>query len=191
MQRKAVSSGDVSRSIPIVHERLKVGRKRVESGRVIVKTTTSSDAVQVNEPLEADEARIERVPVNRFVEAPVPPAFDGDVFVIPVIEEVGASWGPTRSTVAGSGPGSSPRRDATGSAATPGHGTGSRNRFGTRTTACGSARREPEARRASARRADLTATGRRYTPRRYTSPREDAVERHRHARDVQGDLAAR
>jgi uncharacterized protein (TIGR02271 family) len=71
-----------------VHEHLKVGRKRVDSGRVIVKTTTRSDAVRVDEPLEADEVRIERVPVNRFVDAPVKPAFDGDVLVIPVIEEV-------------------------------------------------------------------------------------------------------
>ena len=74
--------------MPIVRERLKVGRRRVETGRVIARTTTTTDAVQIDEELRVDDVRIERVPVGRFVDAPVMPGFDGDVLVIPIMEEV-------------------------------------------------------------------------------------------------------
>jgi uncharacterized protein (TIGR02271 family) len=74
--------------MPVLRERLKVGRRRVESGRVIARTTTTTEEVPIDEALEADDIRIERVPIGRFVDAPVMPAFEGDVLVIPVMEEV-------------------------------------------------------------------------------------------------------
>ena len=86
--RRAASDADAARVMPVLRERLKVGRRRVESGRVIARATTTTEEVHVDEPLEADEIRIERVPVGRFVDAPVMPVFEGDVLVIPVMEEV-------------------------------------------------------------------------------------------------------
>ena len=74
--------------MPVVRERLRVERRRVESERVIARSTTTTDDVLVDEALEADDIRIERVPVGRFVDAPVMPVFEGDVLVIPVMEEV-------------------------------------------------------------------------------------------------------
>ena len=86
--RRAASEEDAALTIPIVRERLKVGRRRVEAGRAIARTTTTTDEVQIDEALRADDVRIERVPVGRFVDAPVMPGFDGDVLVIPIMEEV-------------------------------------------------------------------------------------------------------
>jgi stress response protein YsnF len=67
---------------------LKVGRRRVDLARVIVKTKTDVDPVVVDEALERDDIRIERVPMDRFLDEPALPRYEGDVFVIPVMEEV-------------------------------------------------------------------------------------------------------
>lgn len=85
MRNRRAESEAAALTVPIVRERLKVGRRRVEAGRVIARTTTSTDEVQIDEEMAADDVRIERVPVGRFVDAPVMPGFDGDVLVIPIM----------------------------------------------------------------------------------------------------------
>ena len=74
--------------VPLVRERLRIGRKRVRTGRVSVKTRTVSDTVEVDEPVTADHITIERVRVGEFVDEPLAPRVEGDVLVIPVMEEV-------------------------------------------------------------------------------------------------------
>ena len=74
--------------IPLARERLKVGRRRVDVARVIVKTTTEIDPVVVDELLKKDDLRVERAQVGRFIDRPATPRYEGDVLVIPVMEEV-------------------------------------------------------------------------------------------------------
>lgn len=45
-------------------------------------------AVTIDEPLFYEEADVERVPVNRIVDGPVETRQEGDVTIVPVVEEV-------------------------------------------------------------------------------------------------------
>ena len=86
--RSQPSNDTVVRSIPLAHEELKVGRRRVDAAKVTLKTTTHVDPVVVDETLAADEITVTRTPIGRFIEAPPAPRHEGDVLIIPIIEEV-------------------------------------------------------------------------------------------------------
>lgn len=75
-------------SIPVIEEKVKVGRRKVETRRIqIVKKVQTREEV-VDEPTIAHEYRIERVPINKTVDAPVRVRRRGDTTIIPVLEEV-------------------------------------------------------------------------------------------------------
>ena len=78
----------INRRIPLARERLKIDRRQVDVSRVIVKTTTETEPVVVDEPIEADDVTIERTPVGRFLDEPALPRYERDVLVIPIMEEV-------------------------------------------------------------------------------------------------------
>jgi stress response protein YsnF len=86
--RRTQSEAPAPLLIPLARERLKVGKRRVDVARVIVRTTTEVDPVVVDETLAEDEVRVQRTPVGRFLDQPASPRYDGDVLVIPVMEEV-------------------------------------------------------------------------------------------------------
>jgi uncharacterized protein (TIGR02271 family) len=73
--------------IPIVEEQVTVGKREVETGRVRVHTVVDEEQLNCTELLERDIVEIERVPVGREVAQAPLPFEEGDVLVIPVIEE--------------------------------------------------------------------------------------------------------
>lgn len=78
--------------LPLVEEALRVGKRRVETGRVRVSVGTDTIEEVVRETLRSERAEIERVSVNRELADGEPaPAMrqepDGTV-VVPVVEEV-------------------------------------------------------------------------------------------------------
>jgi uncharacterized protein (TIGR02271 family) len=84
----ANSGGGKTRSIPLIEEKIRIGRRTVETGRVqIVKKIQTREEV-VDEPTIAYEYRIERVPINKTLDAPVRVRRRGDTTIIPVLEEV-------------------------------------------------------------------------------------------------------
>jgi uncharacterized protein (TIGR02271 family) len=74
--------------VPLVAERVRVDKRTVERGRVRISKRVRRETVVVDEPLRRDDASVERVHVDRFVETPPEPRWDGDTFVLPIIEEV-------------------------------------------------------------------------------------------------------
>ncbi len=77
---------------PLVEEALRVGKRRVETGRVRVSVSTDVEERVVRETLRSERAEMERVPVNReLAEGEPAPTLrrepDGTV-VVPVVEEV-------------------------------------------------------------------------------------------------------
>ena len=74
--------------VPVVEEELQVGRRRVEAGRVRVTKKVHEREEVVDEPLLREEVEVERVPINRFVDGPVEVRHEGDVMIVPVLEEV-------------------------------------------------------------------------------------------------------
>lgn len=81
-------SGATSAVIPVVAEELQVGRRSVETGRVRVTKLVKEHQEVVDEPVLTEEVVVERVPVNRVVEAAPQPRQEGETLVFPVLEEV-------------------------------------------------------------------------------------------------------
>ncbi len=75
--------------IPVVAEELSIERQRVKRGTVRVHKRIATREEVVDEPTIREEIHVEHVPVNALVEGEPPqPRTEGDVFIIPIIEEV-------------------------------------------------------------------------------------------------------
>ena len=73
--------------IPVIAEEIAVGKKVVESGKVRISKRISEREELVDVPLFREEVRVERVPMNLFVETAPPVRQEGDTMIIPVVEE--------------------------------------------------------------------------------------------------------
>jgi uncharacterized protein (TIGR02271 family) len=74
--------------LPVLAEVLDVRTRTVETGRVRIHKTVQAREVLVDEPLLREEVIIERVPVNRVVEGPIPVRYEGDTMILSLLEEV-------------------------------------------------------------------------------------------------------
>lgn len=74
--------------IPLVEERVVVDKRRVESGRVRVSTRVETREEIVRAELARDEVIVERVPIGREVETVPDIRQEGEVTIMPVVEEV-------------------------------------------------------------------------------------------------------
>src|SRR5687768_7484517 len=74
-------------AIPLVEEKVRVDKQEVETGRVRIRTVIDERLTRVAEDLERDDVWIERVPVNREVTAVPEMREEGDVLIVPLLEE--------------------------------------------------------------------------------------------------------
>jgi uncharacterized protein (TIGR02271 family) len=73
--------------IPLVEERLVTSKREVETGRVRVRTLVEENEALVRETLRHATVEVERVPVEREIDA-IPPVREEDgVTIIPVVRE--------------------------------------------------------------------------------------------------------
>lgn len=81
---------ETAQVIPLLREYLTLGRRQVETGRVRVHLATTTEDVQLREPVSHERAEIQRVAIGREVaEAPgIREEEDGAVLVVPVLEEI-------------------------------------------------------------------------------------------------------
>lgn len=84
----ASSSGDGDAVIPLHDESVTVDKQRVERSRVRVTTHVSEREQIVRQALEHEEATVTRVPIDREIDAHPGIRQEGDVTVIPLVEEV-------------------------------------------------------------------------------------------------------
>ena len=75
-------------AIPLVEERLVTSKRVVETGRVKVRTIVEEQEREVREQLNKAVVDVERVAVNREVDAVPPIREEGDTTIIPVVQEV-------------------------------------------------------------------------------------------------------
>ena len=73
--------------IPLVEERLILGKRVVPLARVRVETVTETVEDMARLSLDASEVEVRRVPVGREVTAPPAVRTEGDVTIVPVVEE--------------------------------------------------------------------------------------------------------
>jgi uncharacterized protein (TIGR02271 family) len=74
--------------LAVMAEVLNVQTRRVETGCVRIHTTVQAREVLVDEPLLREEVIIERVPVNRMVEGPIPVRYEGNTMILSLLDEV-------------------------------------------------------------------------------------------------------
>ncbi|HXG84336.1 MAG TPA: YsnF/AvaK domain-containing protein [Pyrinomonadaceae bacterium] len=73
--------------IPVIEEQITVDKQVVESGKVRISKHVREVEELVDIPLLHEEVSVERVLVNRVVEERLPVRYDGDMLIIPVVEE--------------------------------------------------------------------------------------------------------
>lgn len=73
--------------IPVIEERAMVKKRVVETGRVRIRKNVREYEEHVDIPYVHEEVHVDRVPVDRVVEAAPQVSTDGDVTVIPIVEE--------------------------------------------------------------------------------------------------------
>jgi uncharacterized protein (TIGR02271 family) len=73
--------------IPVIAEQIAVGKEIVETGKVRISKRISEHEELVDVPLFREEVRVERVPINLFVETLPLARQEGDTMIIPVVEE--------------------------------------------------------------------------------------------------------
>jgi uncharacterized protein (TIGR02271 family) len=76
------------RTIPIVEEEAHVDKRVVETGRVRVSSRTHAFEETVSADLDREEVEVTRVPVDRVVDRVPDMRTEGDLTIIPVVEEV-------------------------------------------------------------------------------------------------------
>jgi uncharacterized protein (TIGR02271 family) len=87
-RNEELSADEPTRIIPVVREEVVAGKQRVETGVTRIRKEVHEREETVDIPLQREEVHIERVPVDRFIEAPLEIRQDGDTTVVPVMEEV-------------------------------------------------------------------------------------------------------
>lgn len=78
----------MEKRIPVVEEYVEVDKRIVETGRVRIGKTVEERVEDIDLPLQQDEVDIQRIAVNRVVDAPVQSRQEGDTLIVPVHEEV-------------------------------------------------------------------------------------------------------
>ena len=76
------------RRIPLVEERVRISTRQVEKGRVQVRLATEEVEELVRATLRGRRATVERIAMDQEVSAPPPVRDEGDLIVVPVVEEV-------------------------------------------------------------------------------------------------------
>ena len=74
--------------IPVVEERAVVLKRKKLTGGLRVRTVVHEDEEVIDEPLATEEVEVERVPLDRWVEAPIPIRQEGETTIITLLEEV-------------------------------------------------------------------------------------------------------
>jgi uncharacterized protein (TIGR02271 family) len=84
----AIDPSQPDHTIPLVEEEARVEKHTRTTGRVRIRTEVDEVEQLVAADLMEEKVEVERVPVDRIVEAPPPVRTEGDVTIVPVLEEV-------------------------------------------------------------------------------------------------------
>ena len=74
--------------IPLVEERAVILKRKKLTGGLRVRTVVRESEKVIDQPLTTDAVEVERVPLDRWVEAPVPTRQEGETTIITLLEEV-------------------------------------------------------------------------------------------------------
>jgi uncharacterized protein (TIGR02271 family) len=72
---------------PVIEEQAFVDKRVIETGKVRISKQISEREELIDVPLFREEVTVERVPVNQYVNQPPQIRHEGDVMIIPVVQE--------------------------------------------------------------------------------------------------------
>jgi uncharacterized protein (TIGR02271 family) len=72
---------------PVIEEAAFLDKRVVETGKVRISKRISEREELIDEPLFREEVTVERVPINQYVDQPPQVRHEGDVMIIPVVQE--------------------------------------------------------------------------------------------------------
>lgn len=80
---------DETVAVPVLREELDISTRVVDTGRgVRVTKTVGEEPAEIRERLWHEEVDVQRVAVDRVVAEAPPSRYEGDVLVVPVLEEI-------------------------------------------------------------------------------------------------------
>ncbi len=74
--------------VPVLAEQLQIERRRVTRGGVRLVKSVSERTETVDVPLVTEQVEVERIPINKMVDSAPPIRYEGDVMIVPLLEEV-------------------------------------------------------------------------------------------------------
>ncbi|MDQ3633376.1 MAG: YsnF/AvaK domain-containing protein [Aridibacter sp.] len=74
-------------TIPVIEEEIVVGKEYVDTGKVKISKKISEHQQTIDIPLMQERVSVERVAINKFVDTPPEIRHEGDLMIIPVLEE--------------------------------------------------------------------------------------------------------
>lgn len=80
-------SDEPEQRIPLVEERARIEKRVVERNRVSIRTATTERQQVLSDTLRGEELDIRRVAVNQQIDAIPSVREEGDVVIIPIVEE--------------------------------------------------------------------------------------------------------
>lgn len=86
--RHLEGKGAAQAKLPVLEERLTVGKREMETGSVLLRKTVSIEEVEQEVALASEEVQVERVAIGRYVETAPAVRQEGDVTIVPVVKEV-------------------------------------------------------------------------------------------------------
>ncbi|MDQ3547400.1 MAG: YsnF/AvaK domain-containing protein [Chloroflexota bacterium] len=84
---RRLKAGEQQLQIPLVEEEVQVDTRVIELGHVTVQKKVDEFLDERAISLRHQQVEVERVPIDRIIDEVIEPYLDGDVFVVPVIEE--------------------------------------------------------------------------------------------------------
>ena len=88
MQTEGQLSDASRETVPLAEETVSIGKSEMVTGRVRVQTRTEARDHLVEADLNEEHVEVTRVPVDRIVDAAPPIRTEGDLTIVPVLEEV-------------------------------------------------------------------------------------------------------
>ena len=88
MRREAAPAPVAEEVIPLVEEIATVGKRQVVTGRVRVQTVTDTIEELAHAEVQRESVEVTRVPIDKVVETAPEIRTEGDVTILPIVEEV-------------------------------------------------------------------------------------------------------
>ncbi|MRX52223.1 DUF2382 domain-containing protein [Paracoccus sp. S-4012] len=85
---REAASAPAAQVIPIVEEQVVVLKRKTLTEGVLVRTVVREDEALIDEPVASETVQVERVPLDRWVDGPVPVRQEGDTTIVTLLEEV-------------------------------------------------------------------------------------------------------